>query len=87
MSLVSPIHHNCLSLLFAQMPPTYKSIEILASDSDFDDNDDNPGTAVVPEQLDKQAQPPSPPTTVTKTQKLKREEKGMSHKPGVSLSA
>ncbi|KIK09560.1 hypothetical protein K443DRAFT_33939, partial [Laccaria amethystina LaAM-08-1] len=62
------------------MAPTYKSVEILASDSDLDDDD--LGTAVIPEQLDKQAQPPSPPATVTKARKHKHQEKGTPYKPG-----
>ena len=69
------------------MPPTYKSIKILASDSDLNDDDDNPGIAMVPEQLDKQAQLPTPPTTVTKAWKCKHQEKGTPYKPGVPLSA
>lgn len=60
------------------MAPAHKSIDILASDSDLD-NDNDPGTAVVPdhEELDKPAQPPSPPATVTKVCKQKHQEKGM----------
>ena len=30
------------------MAPAHKSIDILASDSDLNDDNDNPGTAVIP---------------------------------------
>jgi len=68
------------------MAPAHQSIDILASDLDLN-NDDDPGTAMVPEELDKPAQPPSPPATITKVQKQKHQEKGMLYKPGVLLSA
>jgi len=68
------------------MAPTHQSIDILGSDSDLNDNND-PGTAMVPEELDKPAQPPSPPATVTQVRKWKHQEKGMLYKPGVLSSA
>ena len=61
------------------MAPAHKSIDILAPDSDLDNDNDNPGTAVVPdhEELDKPVQLPSPPATIAKVQKRKHQEKGM----------
>jgi len=61
------------------MAPTHKSVDILASDSDLNDDNDNDdlGTAVVPEELDKPAQLPSPPATIEKVRKWKLQEKGM----------
>ena len=58
------------------MAPAHKSIDILASNLDLDND---PGTAVVPdhEEMDKPAQPPSSPATVAKVWKQKHQEKGM----------